>query len=163
MAWKVSRWPGKFPVDLDSFQIAWKVSRWPGKFPVGLKCFQIAWNVSIWPGKFPDGLDSFQMAWKVSRWPGKFPDSLEAFYVFQKKTFQVYKNFPGSIATLLPCFFRLCGIIIMTIIMIIFIRGRNHNHNHYLHDNLHQRPPLGPGLSLPVLIATVEALARSLN
>jgi len=24
------------------------------------------------------------------------------------KTFQVYKNFPGSIATLLPWFFRLC-------------------------------------------------------
>ena len=43
-----------------------------------------------------DGLESFQMAWKVSRLSGNF--------LYFTKTFQVYKNFPGSIATLLPWF-----------------------------------------------------------
>ena len=100
MAWNVSRWngmstniwPWKFPDGLESFQMAWKVSRWSGKFSVGLDSFQVVWTASRWPGKFPDGLVSFQMVWKPSMFI---------------KTFQVYKNFPGSIATLLPWFFRL--------------------------------------------------------
>merc|ERR1712074_142842 len=45
---------------LESFQVAWKVSRWPGKFPGGLESFQVAWRVSRWP-------ECFQVAWKVSR------------------------------------------------------------------------------------------------
>ena len=132
MAWKVSRWSGKFSGGLDSFQVVWTVSRWletfpdgldrfqmiwtvsswPGQFPDGLESFQMAWKDSRWSGQFPDGLDSFHMAWKVSRWPGKIPDGLKSFHMVWKlsmftKTFQVYKNFPGSIATLLPWFFRL--------------------------------------------------------
>ena len=79
--------------------MAWKVSRWPGMFPDSLECFHLAWKVSRWHVMFPDGLKSFQMAWKVSRWSGSF--------LCFTKTFQVYKNFPGSIATLLPWFFRL--------------------------------------------------------
>ena len=90
----------------------WTVSRWPGQFPDGLESFQMAWKDSRWSGQFPDGLDSFHMAWKVSRWPGKFPGVLKSFQMVWKlsmfiKTFQVYKKFPGSIATLLPWFFRL--------------------------------------------------------
>ena len=54
------------------------------------------------------------MAWTVSRWHGKLSDGLESFQVAGKlsmfiQTFQVYENFPGSIAALLPWFFRLWG------------------------------------------------------
>ena len=91
----------KFSDGLESCQTAWKVSRWSGQFPDGLDSFQIAWTVSRWPGMFPDSLECVQMACKVSRWSGNF--------LCFTKTFQVYKNFPGSIATLLPWFFRLCN------------------------------------------------------
>ena len=111
MVWKVSRWSEKFSGGLDSFQVVWIVSRWLETFPDGLESFQMVWTDSRWSGQFPDGLDSFHMAWKPSRWPGKFPDGLKSFQMFWKlsiyiKTFQVYKNFPGSIATLLPWFFH---------------------------------------------------------
>ena len=54
------------------------------------------------------------MAWIASRWPGELTDGLERFnlsviqMVCFTKTFQVFKNMPGNIDTLLPWFFRLC-------------------------------------------------------
>ena len=86
MAWKVSRWLGQSSDSLESFQTIWKFFRWPGKFPDGLENIQIV-------------LESLHIA------QGSFPKS----GLFNKKNtgFQVYKNFPGSIATLLPLFFRL--------------------------------------------------------
>ena len=79
--------------------MVWKVSRWSGQFPDGLDSFQIAWTVSRLPGMFPGSVICLQVACKVSRWPGNF--------LCFTKTFQVYKNFPGCIATLLPWFFPL--------------------------------------------------------
>ena len=125
MAWKVSRWPGKFSDDLESFHMAWKISRWPGKFPDDLESFQMTWKVSRWPEKFPDFLDSFlqsvleslQMIWKVlpqfvNFYIAKLFSLMSEQLIPKKKkkitkTFQVYKNFPGRIATLLPWFFCL--------------------------------------------------------
>ena len=71
------------------------------------------WKASGWSGNLPDGLESFQMVWKVFRWSEQFSGGLDSFQMVCKlsmfiKTFQVYKKFPGSIATLLPWFFRLC-------------------------------------------------------
>ena len=53
-------------------------------------------------------------------------------------------------------------IIVITIITIITNTSsiHHHHHNNYNHHRRHQRPSLGPGLPLPVLIATVEAIAR---
>ena len=111
MAWTVFRRPGKFPDHLESFQMAWKVSIWPGQSPDGLENFQTIWKVSRWPGKFPDGLENIQIVLEsLHIAQGSFPKS-GLFNPKKKlwftKTFQVYKNFPGSIATLLPWFFRL--------------------------------------------------------
>ena len=54
-------------------------------------------------------LKSFQVVCIVSRCSGKFPCFIDSFQmVCFTQTFQVYKSFPGSIATLLPWFFRLC-------------------------------------------------------
>ena len=58
MCEKIARSSGKFPGNLESFQVAWKVSKLPGKFPGDLKSFQVDMKVSRWHGKFP---------W----WPGK--------------------------------------------------------------------------------------------
>ena len=42
MAWKVSRWPGKFLGSLISFQAACKAPRLPRKFPDDLESFHLA-------------------------------------------------------------------------------------------------------------------------
>ena len=38
---------GKFPVDLESFQLIWKVSSWSGKFPDDLESFRITWKMPL--------------------------------------------------------------------------------------------------------------------
>ena len=49
----------------------WKVSRWSGKFPNDLESFQIVWDLL-------DGLESFLIVWKVAGCPVKFQDSFES-------------------------------------------------------------------------------------
>ena len=77
----------------------------------------MAWKLSRWPGNFPDCLENYHMAWKVSIGLESIHIAKASFLMSEQsipeeeekitKTYQVYKNIPGSIATLLPWFFRL--------------------------------------------------------
>ena len=103
MAWKVSCWPGKFPVGLEDLRLAWKVSGWPRNIPDNLESFQITWKLSSWPEKFPDGLKTFQVAWKPCIQPEKFPHGLENF-LMPGKCLQVWKitRFVGHFYAICP-------------------------------------------------------------
>ena len=69
---KLSRRPGKFSDNLESFRTIWKHFRQSDNFPDNLESFHTIWKVYRQPGNFIDHQ-------KLSRQSGKFTDNHETF------------------------------------------------------------------------------------